>query len=93
MLAGGAPLLSERLAARRGPPIELRDPLTFYESSSYGPVAIEAMADLVGARQLVYGSGRPVIEPIPAAGWDRTLQANAGRFLAGARACAAAVAA
>ena len=40
MLAGGAPLLSERLAARGGPPIEVRDPLSFYESSSYGPVAI-----------------------------------------------------
>src|SRR5579863_7158144 len=36
MLAGGAPLLSERLIARGGPRIDLRDPNTFYETSSYG---------------------------------------------------------
>jgi 6-methylsalicylate decarboxylase len=82
MLAGGAPLLSERLAVRGGPPIELRDPLTFYETSSYGPMAIEAMAARVGAGQLLYGSDRPVIEPIPAAGWDTNLQANAAEFVA-----------
>ncbi len=86
MLAGGAPLLSERLAVRGGPPIELRDPLTFYETSRYGPVAIEAMAARVGAGRLLYGSDRPVVEPVPAAGWDATLQANAARFLTAARA-------
>ncbi len=59
MLAGGAPLLSERLAARGAPAIDLRDPLIFYDSSSYGPVPIEAMARRVGAEQLVYGSDRP----------------------------------
>lgn len=93
MLAGGAPLLSERLAARGGPPIELCDPLTFYETSSYGPVAIEAMADRVGARQLLYGSDRPVIEPIRAADFDATLQANSARFVAPAHAGGASVAA
>ena len=65
MLAGGAPLLSERLQARGGPPIELQDPRLFYDSSSYGPSAIEAMARRVGPEQLVYGSDRPVIEPKP----------------------------
>ena len=93
MLAGGAPLLSERLAVRGGPPIELRDPLTFYETSSYGPVAIQAMADRVGAGQLLYGSDRPVIEPVPAAGWDMTLQANAAQFVTTAHTNPAAVAA
>jgi hypothetical protein len=93
LLAGGAPLLSERLAARGGPPIELPDPLTFYESSSYGPVAIEAMSDRVGAGQLVYGSDRPLVEPAPAPDWDVTLQANAARLVAGALAAAHTVAA
>ncbi len=65
MLAGGAPLLSERLIARGGPSVDLRDPLTFYDNSSYGPVAVEAMARRVGGEQLVYGSDRPVVEPIP----------------------------
>jgi hypothetical protein len=76
MLAGGAPLLSERLAARGGPPIDLHDPLTFYESSSYGPLAIQAMAQCVGASQLLYGSDRPVLEPTTTS-WDPVLQTSA----------------
>jgi 6-methylsalicylate decarboxylase len=88
-LAGGAPLLSERLAARGGPPIDLRDPLTYYESSSYGETALTAMADRVGGRQLVYGSDRPVIEPLHT-GWDHRLKTNAAQFLAAARPASAA---
>lgn len=65
MLAGGAPLLSERLTARGGPSVELADPLTFYDTSSFGPAAIEAMVGRVGAAQLVYGSDRPVVDPDP----------------------------
>ena len=64
MLAGGAPLHAERLAARGGPPLDLRDPLTFYDTSSYGPAAIEAIGRTGRSGQLVYGSDRPVIEPI-----------------------------
>ena len=67
MLAGGAPLLSERLEARGGPPIDLEDPRTYYEISSYGSVAIGAMARRVGSGQLLYGSDRPVVEPLTAA--------------------------
>jgi 6-methylsalicylate decarboxylase len=80
MLAGGAPLLSERLGARGGPDIELRDPLTFYDTSSYGPFAVEALARRVGAEQLVYGSDRPVAEPI-ATGREHLLQANGASVL------------
>ncbi|MHB1834736.1 MAG: amidohydrolase, partial [Solirubrobacteraceae bacterium] len=77
---GGGPLLSERLSARFGPPIELDDPLVFYESSSYGPAAVEAMVRRVGERQLVFGSDRPVIEPVRT-GRDEALQRNAGALL------------
>jgi len=80
MLAGGAPLHAERLAARGGPPLDVRDPLTFYETSSYGPAAIDAVGRRVGTRQLVYGSDRPVIEPTRTE-WDPVLQANAGRLI------------
>jgi hypothetical protein len=80
MLAGGAPLLSERLAARGGPTIDVRDPLIFYDTSSYGPAAVEAMARRVGADQLVYGSDRPVVEPTPT-GREALLQANAVRLI------------
>src|ERR1700683_2261619 len=81
MLAGGAPLLSERLGTRGGPDLDLRDPLTFFDTSSYGPVAVEGMARRVGADQLVYGSDRPVVEPVQT-GRERLLAANAAQFLA-----------
>jgi hypothetical protein len=87
MLAGGAPLLAERLAARGGPAIDLRDPETFYDTSSYGPMIVEAMARWVGPTQLVYGSDRPVIEPV-ATGREVELMDNATQLLASARAFA-----
>ena len=76
MLAGGAPLHAERLAARGGP--EWTDLFSFYDVSSYGLGAVEAMAAAVGADRLVYGSDRPVVGPpeLPA-GLVRALQANA----------------
>jgi predicted TIM-barrel fold metal-dependent hydrolase len=80
ILAGGAPMHAERLAARGGPPLDLHDPLTFYETSSYGPAAIEALARRVGPEQLVYGSDRPVIDP-PRTEYDATLQAHAARLI------------
>ncbi|HEX5852021.1 MAG TPA: hypothetical protein VFY36_02900, partial [Solirubrobacteraceae bacterium] len=63
MLAGLAPLHAERLACRGGPSISPRDPLIFYDVSSYGLRAIRAIGDVVGAGQLLYGSDRPVVEP------------------------------
>ena len=81
MLAGAAPLQNERLATRGGPTVDLRDPLTFYDTSSYGPGLVNAMAGWVGAGQLVYGSDRPVVEPVMT-GRERALMANAARILA-----------
>ncbi len=63
MLAGCAPIHAERLACRGGPSVELRDPLVFYDTSSYGPAAIEMIARAAGAGQLVYGSDRPMVAP------------------------------
>jgi 6-methylsalicylate decarboxylase len=63
MLAGLAPLHAERLASRGGPTPYVPDPLVFYDTSSYGPSAACALAELVGAQQLLYGSDRPVVEP------------------------------
>ena len=80
MLAGLAPLHAERLAARGGPEVDLKDPLIFYDTSSYGPLAIEAVARQVGAAQLVFGSDRPVIEPV-STGRDRLLQEQGARLL------------
>jgi predicted TIM-barrel fold metal-dependent hydrolase len=62
MLAGLAPLQHERLLSRGGPPLE-RDPLIFYETSSYGPAAVDSVAAAVGSEQILYGSARPVVDP------------------------------
>lgn len=64
MLAGGAPLHLERYAARGGTAPAEPDPLVFYDTSSYGTRMLEAMAGAVGLAQLVYGSDRPVVEPV-----------------------------
>jgi hypothetical protein len=64
MLAGLAPLHAERLAARGGPANAVHDPLTAFDTSSYGPKAIDAMLRVVGVDRLRYGSDRPVIEPV-----------------------------
>lgn len=65
MLAGLAPLHVERLQARGGPSSAVLDANIFYDTSSYGPRAVRAMARIVGPDQLVYGSDRPVVEPHP----------------------------
>jgi predicted TIM-barrel fold metal-dependent hydrolase len=88
LLAGGAPLLVERLEARGGPAIDLRDQRIFYETSSYGPAAVEMMARRVGEGQLLYGSDRPVIEP-KLTGREELLQQNAAALFTWAEAAAA----
>ena len=86
MYAGGAPLQIERFAARGGTPPAEPDPLVFYDTSSYGPKMLEAMAGAVGLAQLVYGSDRPVLGGgAPALGPELTRllrDANPHRLLA-----------
>jgi predicted TIM-barrel fold metal-dependent hydrolase len=65
LLAGLAPLHAERTARRGGlgAADPLDDPRSFYDTSSYGPRAIRAMAEAVGTGQLVHGSDHPVVAP------------------------------
>jgi hypothetical protein len=63
MLAGLAPLHVERLAVRGGPAGAALDRGIFFDTSSYGPRAIAAMAGVVGLDQLVTGTDRPVVNP------------------------------
>ncbi|HEY7934637.1 MAG TPA: amidohydrolase family protein [Solirubrobacteraceae bacterium] len=63
MLAGLAPLQYERLCARGGPVGSHEDRRIFYETSSYGPSAVQKLTELLGAEQILYGSDRPVIDP------------------------------
>ncbi|HTA05349.1 MAG TPA: hypothetical protein VK774_03205 [Solirubrobacteraceae bacterium] len=71
MLAGLAPLHAERLCSRGGPATLREDPLTFYETSSYGPAAVGQLSEVLGAEQLLYGSDRPVADPAEHAIADR----------------------
>lgn len=61
-LAGLAPLQAERTTNKGGPDADaaLADPLVFYDTSSYGPRAVRAMATAVGIGQLVHGTDYPV---------------------------------
>jgi hypothetical protein len=87
-LAGGAPLHVERLAGRDGPAAAAFDPNAFYDTSSYGPRAIDAVGGVVGIDQLVHGSDRPVLgapaDPaLGTAGQNAIKTANPARLLAG----------
>jgi predicted TIM-barrel fold metal-dependent hydrolase len=87
-LAGAAPLHIERLASRGGPVADALHPLTFYDTSSYGPRAVEAIGSVVGIDQLVHGSDRPVLgrplDPGVGAAGDHALRVtNPARLLAG----------
>lgn len=61
-LAGLAPLLHERLD-QRGGRLGAIDPGVFYETSSFGPRAVDAVVRVVGIDPLVHGSDRPYARP------------------------------
>lgn len=61
-LAGLAPLHHERLA-QRGGRLGGIDTHVYYETSSYGTRAVDAMTRVVGVDPLVNGSDRPYAEP------------------------------
>jgi predicted TIM-barrel fold metal-dependent hydrolase len=85
MLAGLAPLHLERLAARGGPAQDGIDRGVFFDTSSYGPQAIDAMVRALGVEQLVHGSDRPFAEPrrwtLGEAARHGTLVTNAARLI------------
>ncbi|HET8959756.1 amidohydrolase family protein [Nocardioides sp.] len=85
-LAGLAPLHHERLAQRGGSLGEI-DPGVFYETSSYGRQAVDAMTRVVGADALVHGTDRPYAGPTDLAlgpAFDRAVEVvNPHHFLHG----------
>ncbi|MGW3630481.1 amidohydrolase [Streptomyces sp. NPDC005122] len=87
-LAGLAPLHGERLAARGGGRGEI-DFDVFYETSSYGTRAVDALVRAVGIDVVVSGSDRPYATPVvPDLGADAAVHAlrtaNPDRLLKGA---------
>ncbi|PTM90085.1 amidohydrolase [Streptomyces sp. VMFN-G11Ma] len=86
-LAGLAPLHGERLAARGGGRGEI-DFDVFYETSSYGTRAVDALVRAVGIDVVVSGSDRPYASPVlPDLGADAAVHAlrtaNPARLLHG----------
>ncbi|EPD69065.1 hypothetical protein [Streptomyces sp. HGB0020] len=86
-LAGLAPLHGERFAARGGGRGEI-DFDVFYETSSYGTRAVDALVRAVGIDVLVSGSDRPYAPPVvPDLGADAAVHAlrtaNPARLLHG----------
>ncbi|MDN5861470.1 MAG: amidohydrolase, partial [Pseudonocardia sp.] len=68
MLAGLAPLHGERAAARGGPVTVDAD--VFVETSSYGPLAVGAVAAAIGTDRIAAGSDEPYArftDPLPGA--------------------------
>ena len=61
-LAGLAPLHHERLVARGGT-FGAVDHHVYYDTSSYGPRAVDAVVRVVGVDPVVHGSDRPYAEP------------------------------
>ncbi len=61
-LAGLAPLHHERLTARGGT-FGAVDRHVYYDTSSYGPRAVDAMVRVVGVDAVVHGSDLPYAEP------------------------------
>jgi hypothetical protein len=63
----------------------------FYDTSSYGVRAIDAMIRVVGIDQLVHGSDRPMVAPLHGAGavggaaWRALTSANPARLLGAVR--------
>ncbi len=87
MLAGLAPLHRDRLETRGGPAGAGADGRTFYEVSSYGRAAVEAVASATGRDRILFGSDRPVVADLPLAAddaaWDGDFRRNAARLLPG----------
>jgi predicted TIM-barrel fold metal-dependent hydrolase len=83
-LAGGAPFQLERLRARGG---EVPEMAIYFDTASYGPLALRLTGEACGSGCLVFGSDAPVMDAhaavaaVEAAGVaEVALRTNAGRL-------------
>ena len=83
-LAGGAPFQLERLRARGG---EVPEMAVYFDTASYGPLALQLTSEACGPGCLVFGSDAPVMDAhaaaaaVEAAGvTEAALRLNAGRL-------------
>ena len=63
ILAGGGPIQLERLASRGVDVEAVLYSNVFFDTSSYGPRALEVCVETFGVEQLVFGSDAPVVDP------------------------------
>jgi len=84
MLAGLAPLHSDRIAARGGPD-GYPGAGVFVETSSYGSGTVDAVAAQLGADRIVLGSDRPYAPPLSIGAGDRRLRTDNPTRLLGTR--------
>jgi hypothetical protein len=87
LLAGGAPLLHERLEARGGDPSAGAGTVRF-DTSSFGPLALAHALGAVGPARLVLGTDVPVLSPQAALAAVATLEPEARRAIQGDNALA-----
>ena len=83
-LAGGAPFQLERLRARGG---DVPEMAVFFDTASYGPLALRLTGEACGPNCLVFGSDAPIMDAraaaaaVEAAGVTETaFRANPGRL-------------
>jgi 6-methylsalicylate decarboxylase len=83
-LAGGAPFQLERLRARGG---EVPELAVFFDTASYGPLALRLTGEACGTGCLVFGSDAPIMDAHAAAAAvetagvaEKALCANPGRL-------------
>jgi predicted TIM-barrel fold metal-dependent hydrolase len=90
ILAGGAPIQLERMAARGLDERSAMLPHIWFDTATYGRRALDLAMSTYGVEPMLFGSDMPVVDPAPAldavrsfgeAVTDAVLSANPGRLL------------
>ena len=90
ILAGGAPIQLERMAARGVDERSAMLPQIWFDTASYGRRALDLTMSTYGVERMLFGSDMPVVDPVPAldavrsfgdAVTDAVLSANPGKLL------------
>jgi predicted TIM-barrel fold metal-dependent hydrolase len=90
ILAGGAPIQLERMAARGVDERSAMLPRIWFDTATYGRRALDLAMSTYGVEPMLFGSDMPVVDPLPSldvirsfgeAVADALLSANPGRLL------------
>jgi predicted TIM-barrel fold metal-dependent hydrolase len=90
ILAGGAPIQLERMAARGVDQRSAMLPHIWFDTATYGRRALDLAMSTYGVEPMLFGSDMPVVDPLPAidvirsfgeAVTDAVLTTNPGRLL------------